>query len=67
MILMKLVANIHEHVLFNVEKAQKKQKWTYATRKGKQSFEGLVSITTMVKMKKPKKKKVLTSSGEGPY
>jgi hypothetical protein len=23
---MKLVVNIHEHVLFNVEKAQKKQK-----------------------------------------
>jgi hypothetical protein len=32
---MKLIANIHENVLLNVEQAQKKQKKTYATRKGK--------------------------------
>jgi hypothetical protein len=38
---MKLIASIHENVLFNVEQAQKKQKKTYATRKGKQTFEGL--------------------------
>ncbi len=32
---MKLVANIHENVQINVEQTQKKQKETYATRKGK--------------------------------
>ncbi len=64
---MKLIANIHENVLLNVEQAQKKQKKTYATKKGKQTFEGLVVGETMVKMKKPRKKKALTSSWEGPY
>jgi hypothetical protein len=40
---MKLIANIHENVLFNIKQTQKKQKNTYATRKGKQTFEGLVA------------------------
>ncbi len=31
----KLIAGIHESILLNVEHAQKKQKSTYATRKGK--------------------------------
>jgi membrane-bound lytic murein transglycosylase len=64
---MKLVANIHDNVQFNVEQTQKKQKKTYATRKGKQTFEGLVTKLAMVKMKKQGKKKVLTLSWEGPY
>jgi hypothetical protein len=64
---MKLITNIHENVLFNVEHAQQKQRKTYATRKGKQTFEGLIARQTMVKMKKPRKKKALTSSWEGPY
>jgi hypothetical protein len=64
---MKLITIIHENVLFNVEHAQKKQKRTYATRNGKQTFEGLVIRQTMVQMKKPAKKKALTSSWEGPY
>ncbi len=65
---MKLIVNIHENIMFNVEHAQKKnkkkqkKKKTYATRRGKQTFEGLVNGQIMVKMKKPKKKKVLTSS-----
>jgi hypothetical protein len=63
----KLVASIHENVLLNVEQAQKKQKKTYATRKGKHLFEGLITGETMVKMKKPGKKKALTASWEGPY
>jgi hypothetical protein len=63
----KLIANIHENVLINVEHAQQKQKRTYATRKGKQTFEGLIAGETMVKMKKPGKKKALTASWEGPY
>jgi hypothetical protein len=51
----------------NQQKKKKKKKKTYATRRGKQTFEGLVNGQTMVKMKKPKKKKVLTFSWEGPY
>jgi hypothetical protein len=31
----KLISNIHENVLLNVEHAQKKQNTIYATRKGK--------------------------------
>jgi hypothetical protein len=64
---MKLIASIHENVVLNVEQAQQKQKRTYATRKGKQTFEGLVAGEIMVKMKKPGKKKALTASWEGPY
>jgi hypothetical protein len=64
---MKLITNIHENVLLNVEQVQKKQKKTYVTRKGKQTFEGLVVEETMVKMKKHGKKKALTLSWEGPY
>ncbi len=62
-----MIASIHENVLLNVGHAQKKQKRAYATRKGKQAFEGLVAGETMVKMKKPEKKKALTASWEGPY
>jgi hypothetical protein len=46
---MKLIASIHENVLLNVEQAQKKQRKTYATRKGKQAFEGLVIGETRLK------------------
>ncbi len=64
---MKLIANIHESVLLNVEQAQKKQRSTYASRKGKHLFEGLVAGVSMVKMKKPGKSRALTTSWEGPY
>ncbi len=64
---MRLIASIHESVLLNVEQAQKKQRTTYATRKGKHLFEGLVAGETMVKMKKPGKRRALTASWEGPY
>jgi len=63
----KLIASIHENVLLNVEQAQKKQKKTYDGKKGKHTFEGLVAGETMVKMKKPGRKKALASSWEGPY
>ncbi len=53
--------------MFNVEQAQKKHRKTYATKKGKQTFESLVAGETMVKMKKPRKKKALIASWEGPY
>jgi hypothetical protein len=64
---MELITSIHEDVLLNVEQAQKKQRKTYATRKGKHLFEGLIAGETMVKMKKPGKKRALAASWEGPY
>jgi hypothetical protein len=63
----KLIASIHENVLLNVEQAQKKQLSTYANRKSKHLFEGLTAGETMVKMKKPGKKRALAASWEGPY
>jgi hypothetical protein len=63
----RLIASIHESVLLNIEQAQKKQRSTYANRKGKHLFEGLIAGETMVKMKKPRKKRVLAASWEGPY
>jgi len=50
---MKLIASIHDNILLNVEHAQQKQRKTYATKKGKQTFEGLIAGQTMVKMRKP--------------
>ncbi len=64
---MELIASIHEDVLLNVEQAQKKQKKTYVAKKGKHLFEGLITWETMVKMKKPGKKRALAASWEGPY
>jgi hypothetical protein len=64
---MRLIVSIHESVLLNVEQAQKKQRSTYANRKGKHLFEGLVAGVSMVKMKKPGKRRALTASWEGPY
>jgi hypothetical protein len=37
---MELIASIHKNVLLNVEQAQKQQRKTYATQKGKHLFEG---------------------------
>jgi hypothetical protein len=64
---MELITSIHENILLNVEQAQKQQRKTYATRKGKHLFEGLVTGATMVKMKKPEKRRALTANWEGPY
>jgi hypothetical protein len=58
----RLIASIHENVLLNVEQAQQKQKRAYATKKGKHAFEGLIAGETMVKMRKPGKKKASTAS-----
>jgi hypothetical protein len=63
----KLIASIHENVLLNVEQAQKKQKNTYTNRPGKHLFEGLVAGVSIVKMKKPGKRRALSASWEGPY
>jgi hypothetical protein len=63
----ELIANIHDNILLNVEQAQKQQKKIYAARRGKHLFEGLIAGQTMVKMKKPGKRRTLTTSWEGPY
>ncbi len=63
----RLIASIHKSVLLNIEQAQKKQRSTYANIKGKHLFEGLITGETMVKMKKPRKKRALAESWEGPY
>jgi len=47
----KLIANIHDNVLLNVEQAQQKEKRTYAFRRGKKIFERVVAGQIMVKMK----------------
>jgi hypothetical protein len=61
----ELIASIHNNVLLNVEQAQKQQKKSYAARRGKHLFEGLITGQTMVKRKKPGKKRALTSSSGG--
>ncbi len=58
----RLIASIHESVLLNVEQAQKRQRSMYAKRKGKHLFEGLIVGETMVRMKKPSKKRALATS-----
>jgi hypothetical protein len=63
----ELIASIHDNILLNVEQAQKQQKKIYAARRGKHLFKGLIAGQTMVKMKKPGKKKALIASWEGPY
>jgi hypothetical protein len=65
--MVRLIASIHEHVLLNVEQAQKKQKHTYANRAGKHLFERLVAGVSRVKMKRPGKRRALSASWEGPY
>jgi hypothetical protein len=63
----ELIASLHDDVLVNVEQAQRRQKKNYAARKGKHLFEGLIAGSTMVKMKKPGKRRALIASWEGPY
>jgi hypothetical protein len=63
----ELIGSIHNNVMCNVEQAQKQQKKVYAARRGKHLFEGLVAGQTMVKMKKPGKRRALSASWEGPY
>jgi transposase InsO family protein len=62
----KLIASIHDNILQNVEQAQRQQKKSYAARRGKHLFEGLIAGQSMVKMKKPRKRQALTTSWEGP-
>jgi hypothetical protein len=39
----ELIASIHDNVLQNVEQVQRQQKKSYATRRGKHLFEGLIA------------------------
>jgi len=64
---MELIGSIHNSVLCTVEQAQKQQKKVYAAPRGKHLFEGLIVGQTMVKMKKPGKRRALSASWEGPY
>jgi hypothetical protein len=64
---MELIRSIHNNVMRNVEQAQKQQKKGYAARRGKHLFEGLIARQSMVKMKKPGKRRALSASWEGPY
>jgi hypothetical protein len=63
----ELIVSIHGDVLLNVEHAQKQKKKSYAAKRGKRLCEGLIAGLTMVKMKKPGKRRALTASWEGPY
>jgi hypothetical protein len=63
----ELIGSIHNNVLCNVEQVQKQQKKVYAARRGKHLFERLVAGQTMVKMKRPWKRRALSASWEGPY
>jgi hypothetical protein len=63
----ELIASIHNNVLLNVEQARQQQKKSYAARRDKHLFEGLIARQTMVKMKKPGKRRTLIASWEGPY
>jgi len=58
----ELIANIHNNILLNVGQAQKQQKKVYVARRGKHLFEGLIAGQTMVKMKKPGKRRALITS-----
>jgi uncharacterized protein YmfQ (DUF2313 family) len=64
---MKLVVKLHESLLQNVDQAQKKQKRTYAARKGWVLFHSFEDGEMLVKMRKPSKKKSLLASWEGLY
>jgi hypothetical protein len=63
---LKFIFDMHSSVLENVDQAQKKQN-SYAAQKCKQEFVGLEEGKTMVKMKKPGKKKALLANWESPY
>jgi hypothetical protein len=63
---MKLVAKLHESLLKNINLAHKKQNRTYVARKRKIMFHYFEEGEIYVKMRKPRKKKSLLASWEGP-
>jgi hypothetical protein len=64
---LKLIFYIHASVLEDVDQAQTRQHRSYAARKGKQEFSRLEAGRTMVKMRKPGKKRTLLANWERPY
>ncbi len=54
-------------MLENVDQTQKRQHRSYAMRKNKQEFVGFEEGKTMVKMRKPGKRRALLASWEGSY
>ncbi|CAM6020256.1 unnamed protein product [Sphagnum balticum] len=63
----KLTFDMDSSLLENVDKTQKRQRRNYATGKGKQEFVGLDEGKTMIKMRKPGKKRALLANWEGSY
>jgi hypothetical protein len=61
---LKLTFYMYSSVLENVDQAQKRQRRSYATQKGKQEFVGLEERKTMIKMRKPGKKRALLAIGK---
>jgi hypothetical protein len=62
---LKFISDMHSYILENVDQTQKRQCRSYAARKGKQEFSGLEEKRTMVKMRKPRKKKAQLANWEG--
>jgi hypothetical protein len=62
---LNLISSIHVAVLTNVAEAKKKQKHASVAHRGKQFFEGL-QLGSLMKMRRPGKKKGLELSWEGP-
>ncbi len=64
---MEFAVQFHESLLENVDWAQKKQKRTYVTRKGRVMFHSFGDGEVSIKMQKLGKKKSFLASQEGPY
>ncbi len=64
---LKFISNMHSFVLENVDQEQKRQHRNYVAQKGKQKFVGFEERKTMVKMRKPKKRRALLANWEGSY
>jgi hypothetical protein len=64
---LKLISNMHSFVLENLDQAQKKQRRSYVARKGKHDFVGFEEGKTVVKMRKPGKRRTLLANWEGQY
>jgi len=64
---LKFISNMHSFVLENVDQEQKRQHRNYVAQKGKQKFVGFEERKTMVKMRKPKKRRALLANWGGLY
>jgi hypothetical protein len=64
---LKLISNMHSSMLENVDQTWKRQCRSYAARKGKQEFIGFQEGKTMVKMRKPRKRRALLANFESLY